>query len=47
MCSETQSGSGTCGSFYTRDPETVKILTETAKVCHVDEAEKMKDEIDV
>ena len=28
--------------FYTRDPETVKILTETAKVCHVDEAEKME-----
>ena len=33
--------------FTRRDPETVKILTETAKVCHVDEAEKMKDEIDV
>ena len=33
--------------FTRRDPETVKILTETANVCHVDEAEKMKDEIDV
>lgn len=33
--------------FTRRDPDTVKILTETAKVCHVDEAESMKDEIDV
>ena len=33
--------------FTRRDPETVKILTETAKVCHVDEAESMKDKIDV
>ena len=33
--------------FTRRDPSTVKILTETAKVCHVDEAENMKEEIDV
>lgn len=33
--------------FTRRAPETVKILTETAKVCCVDEAESMKDEIDV
>lgn len=33
--------------FTRRVPETVKILTETAKVCRVDEAESMKDEIDV
>ena len=33
--------------FTRRDPSSVKILTETAKVCHVDEAENMKDEIDV
>ena len=33
--------------FTRRTPETVKILTETAKVYHVDEAVKMKDEIDV
>lgn len=33
--------------FTRRDPSTVKILTETAKVYHVDEAEKMKGEIDV
>ena len=33
--------------FTRRAPETVKILTETAKVYHVDEAVKMKDEIDV
>lgn len=33
--------------FTRRDPGTVKILTETAKVCHVDEAENMKDQIDV
>ena len=33
--------------FTRRAPETVKILTETAKVCRVDEAESMKDQIDV
>ena len=33
--------------FTRRNPETVKILTEGVKVCHVDEAVKMKDEIDV
>ena len=33
--------------FTRRDPATVKILTETAAVYHVDEAEKMKDKIDV
>lgn len=33
--------------FTRRSPENVKILTETAKVYHVDEAVKMKDEIDV
>ena len=33
--------------FTRRDPSSVKILTETAKVCHIDEAESMKDEIDV
>ena len=33
--------------FTRRDPSAVKILTETAKVYHVDEAEQMKDEIDV
>ncbi|MEY8339492.1 diaminopimelate dehydrogenase [Lachnospiraceae bacterium 62-35] len=33
--------------FTRRNPETVKILTSNAKVYHVDEAEKMKDEIDV
>ena len=33
--------------FTRRAPETVKILTEGVKVYHVDEAEKMKDEIDV
>lgn len=30
-----------------RPPESVKVLTEGVKVCHVDEAEKLKDEIDV
>ena len=30
-----------------REPETVQILTETANLCNVDEAENMKDEIDV
>jgi len=33
--------------FTRRAPETVNILTEGAKVYHIDEAEKMKDEIDV
>ena len=33
--------------FTRRDPASVKILTDTAKVYHVDEAEKMKDKIDV
>ncbi len=33
--------------FTRRNPQTVKILTESAKVCHIDDAVKMKDEIDV
>src|SRR5699024_4205222 len=33
--------------FTRRDPASVKILTETAKVYHVDEAVKMKYDIDV
>lgn len=33
--------------FTRRDPAAVKILTAGAKVCHVDEAKAMKDEIDV
>ena len=33
--------------FTRRDPKTVKILTETAKVCHVDEAKDYQDKIDV
>ena len=33
--------------FTRRDPKTVKILTETAKVYSVNDAEKLKDEIDV
>ena len=33
--------------FTRRDPETVKILTEGVCVYHVDDAVKMKDEIDV
>ncbi|MDO4648759.1 MAG: diaminopimelate dehydrogenase [Eubacteriales bacterium] len=33
--------------FTRRAPESVNILTETAKVYSVDEAEKLKDEIDV
>ena len=33
--------------FTRRDPASVKILTETAMVYHVDEAVKMKDDIDV
>ena len=35
------------GVFTRRAPESVKILTETAKVYSVDDAEKMKDQIDV
>ncbi|MEE1014294.1 MAG: diaminopimelate dehydrogenase [Clostridia bacterium] len=33
--------------FTRRDPESVKILTEGVPVLHVDQAESMKDEIDV
>lgn len=33
--------------FTRRAPESVKILTQSAKVCHVDEILSMKDEIDV
>lgn len=33
--------------FTRRDPETVHILTKQAKVCHIDDAIAMKDEIDV
>ncbi|MGN1008182.1 MAG: diaminopimelate dehydrogenase, partial [Butyricicoccus sp.] len=33
--------------FTRRAPETLKIATPGAKVLHVDEAEKMQDEIDV
>lgn len=33
--------------FTRRNPEDVKILTDTAKVYHVDEAVKMKNELDV
>ena len=33
--------------FTRRDPASLKIRTESAKVCHVDDAIKMKDEIDV
>ncbi len=36
-----------CAVFSRRDPKTVKILTETAKVCHISELENWKDEIDV
>ena len=35
------------GVFTRRPPESVKILTEGARVCHVDELISMKDEIDV
>ena len=35
------------GVFTRRAPESVKILKETAKVYSVDDAEKMKDQIDV
>ena len=33
--------------FTRRDPKTVTILTETTKVCHVDEAKDYQDKIDV
>ena len=33
--------------FTRRDPDTVSILSENVKVYHVDDAPKMKDEIDV
>ncbi len=33
--------------FTRRDPQTVKILTESAKVCRAEDAPSMKDEIDV
>ncbi len=33
--------------FTRRDPSTVKILTESAKVCRAEDAPAMKDEIDV
>lgn len=33
--------------FTRRDPKTVEILMKSAKICHVDEAIAMKDEIDV
>lgn len=33
--------------FTRRDPKTVSILTENAKILHVDEAKNYKDEIDV
>lgn len=33
--------------FTRRDPKTVKILTNTAEVCSVDDVEKFKDKIDV
>ena len=35
------------GVFTRRDPSTVKIMTEGVKVYSVDDAPKMKDEIDV
>ena len=35
------------GVFTRRDPKTVEILTKTAGVYSVDDAEKMKDQIDV
>ena len=47
MCDQTQSYMELVGVFTRRAPETVKILTETAKVYSVDDAEKMKDQIDV
>ena len=33
--------------FTRRAPETLKVRTEGVKVCHADDAMKMKDEIDV
>ena len=36
-----------CGVFTRRPPESVNILTEGVKVYHIDEAVKMKDELDV
>lgn len=36
-----------CGVFTRRPPESVNILTEGVKVYHIDEAMKMKDELDV
>lgn len=33
--------------FTRRNPESISILTESAKVCHVDEAVNWKDQIDV
>ena len=33
--------------FTRRAPETLKIRTESVKICHVDDAPSMKDEIDV
>lgn len=33
--------------FTRRDPTTVQILSDNVKVCHVDDAPSMKDEIDV
>ena len=34
------------GVFTRRNPESVSILTEGVSVYHIDEAEKMKDEIE-
>ncbi|MBO5090066.1 MAG: diaminopimelate dehydrogenase [Clostridia bacterium] len=36
-----------CYVFTRRAPETVKIMTESAKVCHIDDLINKKDEIDV
>ena len=33
--------------FTRRNPEDLKIVTESAKVCHIDDAIEMKDDIDV
>ena len=33
--------------FTRRDPKNVSILTDTAKICHVDEAKNWKGELDV
>ena len=33
--------------FTRRNPEKVSILTKSAKVCHIDDVENWKDEIDV